>query len=150
MGKYSHEFKLKVVMYCLENKVSFLETAKHFGIPNKSPVQKWVRKYLEHGSSGLSRNNHQYDGNFKQYVVEYMHTNHLSLLETAIHFNLAGDYIVARWERIYYEEGVFALYREQRGRKKSMSSKSKKKQTSKQSEEDLIAENERLRMENEY
>ena len=45
MGKYSHEFKLKVVMYCLENKVSFLETAKHFGIPNKSPVQKWVRKY---------------------------------------------------------------------------------------------------------
>ena len=82
-------------------------------------------------------------------MIEYMHTNHLSCLETAIYFNLAGDYVVSKWERIYYEEGPQGLYIERRGRSKNMSSKPKKK-LSKEVEEDLIAENQRLRMENEY
>ena len=68
-----------------------------------------------------------YSGEFKQSVVEYMHTNHLSSFETAIHFNLAGDYVVSKWERIYYEEGPQGLYIERRGRSKNMSSKPKKK-----------------------
>lgn len=150
MSKYSHEFKLKVVKYYLEKNVGFVETANHFGIPNKSPVQRWVRKYQEHGASGLIRNYHKYDGKFKQNVVEYMHANHLSLLETAINFNLAGDYVVAKWERIYYEEGPQGLYIERRGRSRNMSSKPRKKKLSKEVEEDLIDEVQRLRMENAY
>ena len=58
------------------------------------------------------RNNHTYDGNFKLNVVKYMHQNHLSLSETAIHFNLSGDAIVGKWERIYYEGGPQALFEE--------------------------------------
>ena len=42
------------------------------------------------------------------------------------------------------------MYIERRGRSKNMSSKSKKKNLNKEVEEDLIAENQRLRMENEY
>ena len=148
MSKYSHEFKLEVVKYCLETRSSFDRAAKHFGMPSKSPVQKWVRKYQKHGPSGLMRNYHKYDGKFKQYVVEYMHANHLSFFETAIQFNLSGVDIVAKWEHIYYEEGVEALYEKRRGPKKYMNSKSKK--TKKENEDDLIAENQRLRMENEY
>ena len=79
-----------------------------------------------------------------------MHKNHLSAQETAIHFNLANDVVVSKWERIYYEEGPQALYEEQRGRKRNMSSKPRKKKLSKEVEEDLIAENQRLRMENTY
>ena len=79
-----------------------------------------------------------------------MHKNHLSCTETAIHFNLGNNYIVSKWERIYYEEGPQALYEERRGRKKNMSSKPRKKKLSKEIEEDLIAENQRLRMENAY
>ena len=79
-----------------------------------------------------------------------MHKNHLSCTETAIHFNLGNNYIVSKWERIYYEEGPQALYEERRGRKKNMSSKPRKKKLSKEIEEDLIAENQRLRMEIEY
>lgn len=41
-----------------------------------------------------------------------MHQNHLSLSETAIHFNLSGDAIVGKWERIYYEGGPQALFEE--------------------------------------
>ena len=54
-------------------------------------------------------------------------------------------------ERIYYEEGPQALHRNNRGRKPIMkSSKPRKKKLEKAVEEDLIAEVQRLRMENEY
>ena len=79
-----------------------------------------------------------------------MHENHLSLLETCIKFNIGNQDRVGIWERIYYEEGPQALYEERRGRKKNMSSKPRKKKLSKEVEEDLISENQRLRMENEY
>ena len=150
MSKYSHEFKLQVVQYCLEKHFGFQATADHFNLSHHSIVQKWVRKYQEHGPQGLVRNFQKYDGKFKQYVVEYMHENHLSLLETCIKFNIGNQDRVGIWERIYYEEGPQALYEERRGRKKNMSSKPRKKKLSKEMEEDLIAENQRLRMENEY
>ena len=127
MSKYSSEFKLKVVKYCIQNHVGFQTTANYFNLPHHSIVQKWVRKYQEHGSQGLLRNYQKYDGNFKQNVVEYMHQNHLSLLETCIKFNLGNQDIVGKWERIYYEEGPQALYEERRGRRKKMNSKTRKK-----------------------
>ena len=150
MSKYSEEFKLEVVNYYLNNCYGFEYVAKQFEIPAWTTIRKWVRKYQEHGYGGLIKNPQtSYSGEFKQNVIEYMHTNHLSCLETAIYFNLAGDYVVSKWERIYYEEGPQSLYIERRGRSKKMSSKQKKK-LSKEVEEDLIAENQRLRMENEY
>ena len=150
MSKYSSEFKLKVVKYCLEDFHSFCDTSKQFNVA-ESCVKRWVKKYEIHGPSGLIKNlKSSYSGDFKVSVIEYMHNNHLSLSETAIHFNLSYDQVVARWERIYYEEGPQALYEERRGRRKNMNSKPRKKKLSKEIEEDLIAENQRLRMENEY
>ena len=150
MSKYSYEFKLEVVEYCINKHCGFKSTANHFNLPHHSIVQKWVRKYQEHGSQGLIRNFQKYDGNFKQNVVEYMHKNHLSLLETCIKFNLGNQDRVSKWERIYYEEGPQALYEERRGRRKNMSSKPRKKKLSEDNEKDLIAEVQQLRMENEY
>lgn len=149
MSKYSVEFKLEVVKYYEENRRGYETTAKHFNV-GFACVQRWVNKYKVHGVKGLIKNQQQYNGKFKQNVVEYMHNNHLSLQETAIHFNLAGDWIVSKWERIYYEEGPQGLYIDKRGRKKNMSSKPEKKKLSKDVEEDLIAEVQRLRMENVY
>lgn len=79
-----------------------------------------------------------------------MHETHLSLRETVIKFNLGHHSVVNKWERIYYEEGPQALYEERRGRNKNMRSKSKRKKLDKQVEGDLIKEDKRLRMENEY
>ena len=149
MSKYSVEFKLEVVKYYEENRCGYETTANHFNV-GFACVQRWVNKYKLHGVKGLIKNQQQYDGKFKQNVVEYMHNNHLSLQETAIHFNLAGDWVVSKWERIYYEEGPQGLYQERRGRSKNMSSKPRKKEMSKEVEEDLIAEVQRLRMENAY
>ena len=59
---------------------------------------------------------------------------------------------VKRWERIYLEEGAEGLMKERRG--KSVTAEGKKRgrppKLDKQVEEDLIAENQRLRMEIEY
>lgn len=53
---------------------------------------------------------------------------------------------VQRWERIYLEEGAEGLMKERRGRE----SKGRAPKLEKQTEEDLIAENQRLKMEIEY
>ena len=80
-----------------------------------------------------------------------MHNNHLSLFQTAVKFGIPTDTTVGKWERIYYEEGPQGLYRDNRGRKSKMSSnKPRKVKFAKETEEDLIAEVQRLRMENEY
>ena len=150
MSKYSNELKLEIVQYCIDGYHSKYDAAKKFNIPSPTPIDDWIRKYKEHGVEGLvKQNKSSYSGEFKQNVVEYMHSNHLSATETAIHFRIMTD-VVLKWERIYYEEGPQGLYIERRGRSKNMSSKQKKKNLNKEVEEDLIAENQRLRMENEY
>ena len=150
MSKYSLEFKLKVVKYCIEEQHGMRDAAKKFGIPSRTPIKEWIHKYKEHGVEGLLKHlNSSYSGDFKQNVVEYMHNNHLSATETAVHFRIQTP-VVLKWERIYYEEGPQVLYQERRGRKINMNSKPRKKKLSKEIEEDLIAENQRLRMENEY
>lgn len=151
MSKYSEKFKLEVVKYYIEKHCGYRSTANKFNIPSITTVKKWVKKYEQHGIKGLLNNRKtSYSGEFKQNVIEYMHGNHLSCQETSYYFNLGNTDIVCKWERIYYEEGPQALYEERRGRKKNMSSKPRKKKLSKEVEEDLIAENQRLRMENEY
>ena len=149
MSKYSNEFKLEVINYCINEHHGYANAEKHFGV-NHETLRKWIKKYQEHGIAGLIKNNIKYDGYFKQNVVEYMHANHLSLAETCVKFNLGNHDIVGKWERIYYEEGPQALYKDRRGRSKKMSSKPKNKKLNKEVEESLIAENRRLRMENEY
>ena len=57
--------------------------------------------------------------------------------------------VVKRWERIFLEEGVEGLMKERRG-KSYGSKKGRPPKLDKKVEEDLIAENQRLRMEIEY
>ena len=56
---------------------------------------------------------------------------------------------IKRWERIFLEEGAEGLMKERRGRA-SGSNKGRPPKLDRKVEEDLIAENQRLRMEIEY
>ena len=48
-------------------------------------LYKIICKYKEHGINGLIQKlKSSYSGDFKQNVIEYMHSNHLSLTETAV------------------------------------------------------------------
>ena len=80
-------------------------------------------------------------------VVETMKKEHLSIYASMQEFEINDHKIIERWERIYWEEGPEGLAIERRGR----SSKGRPpKQLPKQVEEDLLAEVQRLRAENDY
>ena len=97
------------------------------------------------------RPNKRYSGEFKQQVIEDMRQNRLAHKETARKYEV-NDRQVRAWERIYLEEGKEALLVERRGRACAASGtqKGRKPKLDKQVEEDLIAENQRLRMEIDY
>ena len=90
--------------------------------------------------------NKKYSGEFKQQVVETMINELLSYKETTRRFDLRSKAQVKSWERIYLEEGPESLYIEKRG----LSSEGRPPKLDKKVEEDLIAEVQRLRAENDY
>lgn len=90
--------------------------------------------------------NKRYLGEFKQKVVETMRSEKLSYHEAARQFNVSDHKRVAAWERIYLREGPEGLYIERRGRSRT----GRPSKLNKKVEEDLIAENQRLRAENDY
>ena len=64
------------------------------------------------------QSNKRYTPEFKIKVIETMQNQKLSYKETAREFDIPqGDKTVAKWERIYLEEGKEGLYIERRGRK---------------------------------
>jgi len=93
-----------------------------------------------------------FSGDFKQKVVEDMRTNKLSFLEAAKKYGLPNHEPIRKWERIYLEEGPEGLYIDRRGRASAASGtrKGKPPKLDKKLEEDLIAENQRLKAENDY
>lgn len=150
--KYSLETKLKAVNDVLDLGMSSLAVAKSLHT-SKTVVLRWVTRFEKFGVEGLSMKSGTYTGDFKVHVVEYIHENNMSFFQGAAHFGIPNDTTVGIWDRIYCEEGPEALYRNNRGRKaKVIKDKDKDKvpNMDKPVDEDLIAEVQRLRMENEY
>ena len=150
MAKYSYEEKKAAIDLVLLKGLSQSEASRITGV-TRSLLQTWLNLYSHFGIEGLLMKSGTYDGEFKVNVIEYMHENKISLTQTAALFGIPGVSTVLKWERIYYEEGPQGLYRDKRGRPQKMNSKNPQKPTlNKETEEDLIAEVQRLRMENEY
>ena len=107
----------------------------------------------------MKRKNKKYSYEFKLQVIMDMRENHLGYFEAVrkywdISEGQEHNYVnaVKRWERIFLEEGAEGLMKERRGRatKAESSKKGRPPKLDKRTEEDLIAENQRLRMEIEY
>ena len=107
----------------------------------------------------MSRKNKNYSPEFKMCVIMDMRDHHLSYSETVRKYwevdrGKEKNHInqIQRWERIFLEEGAEGLMKERRGRacKASGCNKGRPPKLDKKVEEDLIAENQRLRMEIEY
>ena len=100
---------------------------------------------------GREKPNKRYSGEFKIEVIETMRRERLSYKETARRYELTNG-LAQSWERIYLEEGAEGLRIERRGRASADSGNQKRRppKLDKQVEEDLIAENQRLRAEVDY
>ena len=103
------------------------------------------------------RKNKVYSAEFKINVIMDMREHHLGYCETIRKYWKDDPEVnhlskIRLWERIFLEEGAEGLMKERRG--KSVTAEGKKRgrppKLDKQVEEDLIAENQRLRMEIEY
>ena len=102
----------------------------------------------------------RYSTEFKKSVIMDMREHHLAYRETARkHFGAQTRsqedlylWTIKRWERIYLEEGAEGLMKERRGNGITSEGKHRGRppKLDKKVEEDLIAENQRLRMEIEY
>ena len=107
----------------------------------------------------MSKKQRNYSPEFKIRVIMDMRDNHLSYMETVRKYwkinkndKSKGKGYIRRlhlWERIFLEEGAEGLKKEHRG-KASGINKERPPKLDKKVEEDLIAENQRLRMEIEY
>lgn len=107
----------------------------------------------------MSKKQRNYSPEFKIRVIMDMRDNHLSYMETVRKYwkinkndKSKGKGYIRRlhlWERIFLEEGAEGLKKEHRG-KASGINKERLPKLDKKVEEDLIAENQRLRMEIEY
>ena len=102
--------------------------------------------------------NKNYSAEFKISVIMDMREHHLGYRETARKYEMVNNSYggaistLHRWERIYLEEGAEGLMKERRGKACSASGirRGRPPKLDKKVEEDLIAENQRLRMEIEY
>ena len=99
-----------------------------------------------------------YSAEFKICVIMDMREHHLGYRETARKYfdaktrseeeQFKGS--IKRWERIFLEEGAEGLMKERRGKNNTSGKRGRPPKLDKKIEEDLIAENQRLRMEIEY
>lgn len=87
-----------------------------------------------------------FSGEFKQRVVEDVLNNHISYSEAMRKYNIKGSGKIQQWERLYLTQGPELLYLDHRGRKNP----GPPALFSKQVEEYLLAENQRLKMEIDY
>ena len=98
----------------------------------------------------------RYSTEFKLGVVMDMREHRLGYRETARKYNLtvtsesSAANMVQRWERIFLEEGAEGLMKERRGKNNTNGKRGRPPKLDPKVEEDLIAENQRLRMEIEY
>jgi transposase len=55
MVKYNEEFKLKIVKEYQTGEMGYKLLARKYGIPDLSPIKKWVNLYTQYGEDGLKR-----------------------------------------------------------------------------------------------
>ena len=93
-----------------------------------------------------------YSAEYKLNVIMAMQEHRLGYVETARKYDIPNYRVIQRWERIFLEEGAEGLMKERRGRACAASGtkKGRPPKLDPKVEEDLIAENQRLRMEIEY
>ncbi len=99
----------------------------------------------------MPKGQRKYNGAQKVEIIKQLHNEKLSFYEASSKYGIPRR-TLQDWERIYLEEGEEALLVERRGRACAAggTQKGRKPKLDKQVEEDLIAENQRLRMEIDY
>ena len=100
------------------------------------------------------RKNKKYSSEFKIHVIMDMREHRLGYREVMRKYfpylKENNFKFIKQWERIFLEEGAEGLMKERRGKNNRSGKRGRPPKFDRKVEEDLIAENQRLRMEIEY
>lgn len=95
--EFSYEERLNAVLLHIEQKEKICDIAKQVGT-SETIIQRWIRLYNSHSAEGLKSkpNKIRYTESFKEMVRDDFKKNKLSILQTAIKYQLS-DSTIARW-----------------------------------------------------
>ncbi|WP_310199223.1 IS3 family transposase [Neobacillus niacini] len=148
MAKFTFEDKLWAVIEYEKGTLSHRDIANKLGTVHKT-IQKWINLYREHGEDSLRKSYTKYSAAFKMEVLKYMDDNWASLNDTAAKFKIPDPSTISAWRRAVDTEGAEALLPKKKGRP-PMTKERKKNDLTNETNESLIQEVERLRMEIAY
>lgn len=148
MAKFTFEDKLWAVKEYEKGILSFRDIGKQLGTGHKS-IQTWLKLYKTHGEDSLRKSYTNYSAAFKMEVLKYMDDHWVSLNEAAAKFKIPDPSTILVWRKAFETGGMDALLPKKKGRP-AMTKDSKRNKSVNQTNESLIEENERLRMEIAY
>jgi transposase len=148
MLKYSDQFKLQVVERYSSSSLGFLLVGREFGLA-AATVRRWVRLYKAHAEQGLTHKVGQYSAEFKLRVLTHMWENSLSHIQVAALFNVRNPSSISHWCLRYEDAGIEGLMRSppQKMKPTTPPEKPQPPADDQRTREELLAENEELRME---
>ncbi len=153
MAKYDEQFKRSIVEQYLSGALGYKALGHLHGL-HPSALKKWVAQYRLHGVAGLQKKHSFYGADFKLSVLTHMRQHGLSYRQTAVKFDIRSMGDIGKWERQYDNGGFDALKSRPRGRPEKMPDKPNPTKPSACADtrtlQEVLAENEYLRMENAY
>lgn len=108
--KYSFEERLKVVMHYFASEEGYRLTSSRFNIP-RTQVRIWVAAYDAYGEKGLKPRDKgvTIDPEIRIEAVKAVLSGQISQTQAATKFNVAGASSVAKWLKVYKEQGEEGL-----------------------------------------
>lgn len=152
MPKFSLDEKLEAIHRYQNGAEGVKSIAKSLGI-NHEVLRMWIRQYEYHGIEAFEKSYTAYTMPFKLDVLNYINENGTSPNEAAVIFNISSPGIIRKWRSQFNEHGMDALKLKKKGRPLLTDKNeniTKKQEPAEGSVEALLAELERLRMENAY
>ena len=151
--KYDYEFRLQCVEAVLKEGRSARSVAETRGFMEGN-LRRWIGLYQRYGARGLQASaNRHYTSAFKLHVLETMQKEALSLRGASVRFNIPSESVISNWRKIYRLKGVEGLIINPKGQflkmKQPIKRNTKKASQPLTREQELMLENEYLRMENE-
>ncbi|MEH7226547.1 IS3 family transposase, partial [Bacillus sp. JJ1566] len=153
MPKFTVEQKMEAILRYLNGGESLNSIAKSLGMSNIEMINFWIKKYQYHGLDTFKRGYTKFTFEDKLNILKYMNENGLSIIQTAVQFNLSSPGMLRNWRISLENNEIDSLIPKKKGRpkmKKDNQKQTKKLHLEEDSLEALQAENERLRMENAY
>ena len=157
MRKYTVQEKLLAVQDYCSGKAGLRDVAHRHDV-DFSSLRQWVAAYQVHGAAALEVKKVQhYSAEFRMSVLERMREEQLSYRQVAALFDIRKFNIVGDWERRYDEGGENALARQPKRTgsprkmlKSTLPAQPQSPDDESRTRDELIAELNQLRMENDY